>query len=75
VVHGANHPATTKAKASVVERLGERTLVYCTLRDGTELIAQDRGRSDVRPGDAVGLDFDATALHLFDEKGRVYHAH
>ncbi|NVK33448.1 MAG: sn-glycerol-3-phosphate ABC transporter ATP-binding protein UgpC [Rhodobacteraceae bacterium] len=63
----------TLAKAGVVERLGERTLVYCTLEDGTELIAQDEGRSDVRPGDSIGLDFDTSAMHLFDTKGQAYH--
>ncbi|WP_174803584.1 ABC transporter ATP-binding protein [Martelella limonii] len=67
--------ATTTATVSVVERLGERTLLYCALEDGSELIATDSGRSDIRPGDKVGLVFDTTALHLFDEAGRAYHAH
>jgi multiple sugar transport system ATP-binding protein len=67
--------STTRGKAGVVERLGERTLVYCTLSDGSTLIAQDQGRSDVRPGDSVELRFDPTALHLFDAGGRVFHAH
>ncbi|MEQ8480089.1 MAG: sn-glycerol-3-phosphate ABC transporter ATP-binding protein UgpC [Hoeflea sp.] len=65
---------TLPAKAGVVERLGERTLVYCTLKDGTELIAQDEGRSTVNPGDEVHLGFDAAAIHLFDRSGRAYHA-
>jgi len=64
-----------RAKADVVERLGERTLVYCTLSDGTRLIAQDSGRSDVTPDDEIWLDFDASAVHLFDATGRAYHAH
>jgi multiple sugar transport system ATP-binding protein len=74
VVTGGERQVDTKAKAGVVERLGERTLVYCTLGDGTELIAQDRGRSEVKPGDQVGLHFDTTAMHLFDASGRVHHA-
>ncbi|MGV0912109.1 ABC transporter ATP-binding protein [Martelella sp. FOR1707] len=67
--------ATTKATVGVVERLGERTLLYCTLADGTELIATDTGRSEARTGDQVQLVFDATALHLFDEAGNAYHVH
>src|SRR5690606_33714602 len=35
---------TTEASINVVERLGERTLAYCRLDDGTEIIAQDAGR-------------------------------
>ncbi|MBO6718898.1 MAG: sn-glycerol-3-phosphate ABC transporter ATP-binding protein UgpC [Rhizobiaceae bacterium] len=66
--------ATTRARAGVVERLGERTLVYCTLKDGTEVIAQDSGRSEVSPGDDVDLDFDSSAVHLFDQSGQTYHA-
>ncbi|MDF2370932.1 MAG: sn-glycerol-3-phosphate ABC transporter ATP-binding protein UgpC [Rhizobiaceae bacterium] len=66
--------AATKAKAGVVERLGERTLIYCTLTDGTELIAQDTGRSNVAPGDEIDLGFDPSAIHLFDQNGQAYHA-
>ncbi|MEX0406855.1 sn-glycerol-3-phosphate ABC transporter ATP-binding protein UgpC [Aquibium sp. LZ166] len=71
---GKRNAATIRAKAGVVERLGERTLVYCTLKDGTEVIAQDSGRSDVSPGDDVDLDFDPSAVHLFDQSGQAYHA-
>ncbi len=66
--------AATQAKVGVVERLGERTLIYCTLRDGTELIAQDSGRSEVRPGDDIRLNFDTSSVHLFDQSGQAYHA-
>lgn len=70
---GNSDAVTTTAKVGVVERLGERTLIYCTLKDGTELIAQDQGRSMVAPGDAVPLTFDPTAVHLFDPQGRAHH--
>lgn len=72
---GGKKGNTTQAKAGVVERLGERTLIYCTLRDGTEVIAQDSGRSEVSPGDDITLDFDPSAVHLFDQSGQAYHAH
>jgi multiple sugar transport system ATP-binding protein len=73
VVSGGNpaQPATF-AQVGVVEQLGERTLAYCTLDDGTELIAQDEGRSSVRPGDRVRISFDPTAIHLFDDAGKSY---
>ncbi|QDZ03415.1 sn-glycerol-3-phosphate ABC transporter ATP-binding protein UgpC [Nitratireductor mangrovi] len=72
---GNGKAATTHAKAGVVERLGERTLIYCTLKDGTEVIAQDGGRSEVSPGDDISLDFDSSAVHLFDRFGQAYHSH
>jgi multiple sugar transport system ATP-binding protein len=60
----------TTAEVSVVERLGERTLVYARLADGSQVIAQDSGKSTVKASDRVGLAFDLSALHLFDAKGR-----
>ncbi len=71
VVSEANE---TSATATVVERLGERTLVYARLADGTQVTAQDRGLSSVKPGDAVRLKFDTTALHLFAANGSTWHA-
>lgn len=65
----------SEAKVGVVERLGDRTLLYCTLKDGAEVIAQDVGRSAVQPGDTVFIAFDSTAAHLFDEDGRAHHLH
>ncbi len=64
----------TEAKVGVVERLGDRTFAYCTLDDGSQLVAQDSGRSHVRPGDRVLIGFDASAIHLFDGDGRAYPA-
>ncbi len=48
----------TKATVTVVERLGDRTLVYAKLSDDTQIIAQDAGKSTVKAGDVVGLNFD-----------------
>jgi multiple sugar transport system ATP-binding protein len=62
----------TEGVATVVERLGERTLVHVRLRDGTQVTAQDRGISTVEPGATVQLKFDASALHLFGEDGRAW---
>jgi multiple sugar transport system ATP-binding protein len=65
VAEGGDTTGTVK----VVERLGERTLIYVTLRDGTLVTAQDRGVSAVQPLDTVSLQFDRTALHLFAADG------
>ena len=64
----------TKATATVVERLGDRTLVYAKLSDGVQVIAQDSGKSGVKAGDSIGLHFDAGELHLFDGQGRAVSA-
>lgn len=63
----------TTGSARFVERLGDRTLVYVQLSDGTTLVAEDAGMSHVAVGDAVGLKLDGSAAHLFDEQ-RGYHA-
>jgi multiple sugar transport system ATP-binding protein len=61
-------------RATVVERLGERTLVHVRLADGTQVIAQDRGLSTVEAGATVRLSIDKTALHLFAGDGSTWHA-
>ncbi len=66
--------ADTTGQATVVERLGDRTLVYLRLSDGAMLTALDEGKSTVQPGDQVGLSFDTNQLHLFDSSGLAYHA-
>ncbi|HWK63648.1 MAG TPA: sn-glycerol-3-phosphate ABC transporter ATP-binding protein UgpC [Rhizobiaceae bacterium] len=62
------------ATANVVERLGERTLVHARLADGSQIIAQDRGLSNVESGGSIRLKFDTTALHLFTADGLAWHA-
>jgi len=58
----------------VLERLGERTLVYVRLGDGQQIVGSDAGNSRVAIGDMVGLAFDGQKAHLFDESGRAWHA-
>jgi multiple sugar transport system ATP-binding protein len=64
----------TSGTVTVVERLGERTLVHVRLADGSQVTAQDRGLSNVEPEHVVRLKFDATALHLFGQDGSAWHA-
>ena len=63
----------TRGSVKFVERLGDRTLVYVSLSEGTTLVAEDAGMSRVGLGDIVGLRFDPSACHLFDDV-RGYHA-
>lgn len=70
----APEAGTTKGKAQVVEKLGERTLVYTMLESGTEIVAQDIGTSSVKAGDVVGLQFKGTEAHIFDQTGKAFHA-
>jgi multiple sugar transport system ATP-binding protein len=65
---------TLDAEAVLVERLGERTLVYARLSDGLEVTAQDEGGSRVRMGDRIGLSVDGGAAHLFGPDGAGHHA-
>ena len=67
-------PADALAVATVVEHLGDRTLIYAQLQDGTAITAQDSGRSQVAPGQDIHLRFDTSQLHLFDVTGKGHHA-
>ncbi|MET3614779.1 multiple sugar transport system ATP-binding protein [Rhizobium aquaticum] len=57
----------------VLERLGERTLVYVRLGDGHQIVGSDAGDSRVSVGDRVGLAFEGAKAHLFDTSGRAWH--
>jgi multiple sugar transport system ATP-binding protein len=69
-VSGDGHPATVE----FVERLGERTLVYAKLSDGTSITAEDAGNSRLTMGDAIHLTIDGTRAHLFAGDGSGYHS-
>ena len=65
---------TSAAKVQLVERLGDRTLVYATLAEGVQVTAEDVGTSAVRIGDTVSLRIDGTAAHLFGPDGAAHHS-
>ena len=67
---GHGEPATVE----VVERLGDRTLVYARTGDGQSLVYDEPGHAAVRVGDAVRLNVGSEAAHLFGADGRAYHA-
>ena len=66
--------ATTTAQVDLVERLGDRTLVYARLSDGLAITAEDEGLSRVQNGDRVGLRIDGANAHLFGPDGAGRHA-
>ena len=69
----ASGGATTKAKVELVERLGERSLVYARLADGQPITAEDSAYSKVKMGDEVPIAIEGGAAHLFGPDGAGYH--
>ncbi|HEY0148774.1 MAG TPA: ABC transporter ATP-binding protein [Allosphingosinicella sp.] len=67
-------PSGISAKVDLVERLGDRTLLYAHLADGQAITAEDGGASAVQIGDTVTLRIDGAAAHLFDAEGIGHHA-
>ena len=65
--------ATTQAKVELVERLGERSLVYARLVDGQAITAEDSAYSRVAIGDEVPIAIDGAAAHVFAADGTGYH--
>ena len=71
---GGKGKGNSKAKVELVERLGERTLIYARLADGQPITAEDEGDSRVKIGDDVPLKIDGGEAHVFDSDGTGYHA-
>jgi multiple sugar transport system ATP-binding protein len=63
-----------EGETDVVERLGERTLVYTKLADGTILVGEDKGVSQIQAGDRVRISIDGNAAMIFDGSGKAYHS-
>ncbi|MFM2404456.1 MAG: hypothetical protein RL223_2336 [Pseudomonadota bacterium] len=57
-------------EVEVVERLGERTLLYVRLADGQSVVAEAARDATTRPGETLRLRPDPQHLHLFDATGR-----
>jgi multiple sugar transport system ATP-binding protein len=65
---------TADGEVVLLERLGERTLVYARLSDGQEIVAEDKGDCRLKVGETVGLTIDGAAAHLFGADGSGHHA-
>jgi multiple sugar transport system ATP-binding protein len=57
-------------RAEVIERLGDRTLIYGVLADGTKIVVEADGRSLAKAGDTVNIRAEAQAFHLFGADGQ-----
>ncbi len=62
--------APLAGRVELIEALGADTLIYVDVQ-GTSLVARQSQRSALRVGDAVGVELDAAALHLFAADGHV----
>jgi multiple sugar transport system ATP-binding protein len=70
VAKGEGHPAVVE----LVERLGDRTLIYAHLDSGLPITAEDSGFSRVRMGDRIVVQLDGDGVHLFGPDGTGYHS-
>jgi multiple sugar transport system ATP-binding protein len=68
-----NGQADTTAKVELVERLGERSIIYGRLEDGLAITGEDIGMTEVKVGDDVPLTIEAQRAHLFGPDGTGYH--
>jgi multiple sugar transport system ATP-binding protein len=72
-VRVAKTEGATTAEVLLVERLGERSIIYGKLKDGRSITAEDSGMTGVRVGDMVPLTIDGERAHLFGPDGTGYH--
>ena len=68
-----NEKGDTSAKVELVERLGERSIIYGRLKDGLAITGEDIGMTDVKLGDDVPLTIEGERAHLFGPDGTGYH--
>jgi multiple sugar transport system ATP-binding protein len=60
----------TRASVEFVEFLGDRSHIHLTLANSDRLVALGDATFAAREGDAVGVGFDRTAIHLFGAGGK-----
>jgi len=63
----------TRATVELVERLGERSIVYARLKNGLPVTGEDGGLTTIKVGDEVGLAIDGSAAHIFGPDGSGHH--
>lgn len=63
---------TGNATITLVEELGDETLVEAISGRGTEFVVKAREKAGLRAGDEVRLTFPDTAVHLFDTQGLAF---
>ena len=65
----SDEPGLPAMKIDLVEYLGDESVLYGQLPDGTPFTVKAKGEVTSRAGDAVGLRVDPAAAHLFDPDG------
>jgi len=68
------HPAgqgLLQGQVDLIEALGAETLIYVSTKQGVQLISRQTERTPLRVGDAVGVQIDIDAAHIFDSNGRI----
>lgn len=63
--------ARVQATVDLVESLGAETLIYVSTPEGAQIVARQTARTDLRVGDAVGVQIAWQEAHWFDAHGRV----
>ncbi|NDV18686.1 sn-glycerol-3-phosphate ABC transporter ATP-binding protein UgpC [Pseudodesulfovibrio sp. JC047] len=61
-----------RAEVDVVERLGDVSYLYCTLSDGTAIIASTPGTSGATTGDHIHLTARIEKIHVFGSDGTAW---
>jgi len=62
-------PGELQGEIEALEHLGPRAYVHARLADGSTLVAQTDGDTQVRAGQRVAFRLRSEAAHLFDESG------
>jgi multiple sugar transport system ATP-binding protein len=57
-------------QVTLVEQLGAETVIHGTTPSGASFTIAQPGQRPLAVGDRVGLAFDRTHLHVFDQEGR-----
>ena len=57
-------------EVQIAEHLGGETFLYVALPSGETLVVEIQGQGPRRPGERVGMAFDASTYHVFDAAGR-----
>ncbi len=64
--------AQLTGEIEMVEALGNETLIHVNINDQSQqIIVRQHQRSQLKPGHKVGLQWDTTKIHYFDDQGLV----
>jgi multiple sugar transport system ATP-binding protein len=61
--------AMLTGEVQIAEQLGGETFVYVALASGASLTVEIKGQAALKPGERVGVAFDADAWHVFGADG------